>query len=125
MLQRPRTNDHDTRPPPESNAFQPCCRQLRMPSFGFIVRFPSAGGVAERFNALVLKTSEGESPPRVRISPPPPNFLLEIAYRADLAFAQADVVGEHPGAFLEQEIAFVFFLVSFGSYLGLSFSASI
>jgi hypothetical protein len=30
------------------------------------------GGVAERLNALVLKTSEGESPPRVRISPPPP-----------------------------------------------------
>jgi hypothetical protein len=28
--------------------------------------------VAERFNALVLKTSEGESLPRVRISPSPP-----------------------------------------------------
>ena len=28
--------------------------------------------MAEWFNALVLKTSEGESPPRVRISPPPP-----------------------------------------------------
>ena len=30
------------------------------------------GEVAERFNALVLKTSEGESLPRVRISPSPP-----------------------------------------------------
>jgi hypothetical protein len=42
-----------------------------------IVRFwPYRGGVAERLNALVLKTSEGESPPRVRISPPPPYSAL-------------------------------------------------
>lgn len=30
------------------------------------------GGLAERLNALVLKTSEGASPPRVRIPDPPP-----------------------------------------------------
>ena len=36
---------------------------------------PLRGGVAEWFNALVLKTSEGESPPRVRISPPPPETM--------------------------------------------------
>ena len=30
------------------------------------------GGVAERLNALVLKTSKGLRPSRVRISPPPP-----------------------------------------------------
>ena len=30
------------------------------------------GEVAEWFNALVLKTSEGESPPWVRIPPSPP-----------------------------------------------------
>ena len=33
------------------------------------------GGMAERLNALVLKTSEGESPPRVRISLPPPESV--------------------------------------------------
>ena len=33
------------------------------------------GGVAEWLNALVLKSSEGECPPRVRISPPPPVFI--------------------------------------------------
>lgn len=32
----------------------------------------SGGGLAERLNALVLKTSEGVSPPRVRIPDPPP-----------------------------------------------------
>ena len=41
----------------------------------FCVRFGPSGGVAERFNALVLKTSEGESPPSVRIRPPPPLFV--------------------------------------------------
>jgi hypothetical protein len=30
------------------------------------------GGLAERLNALVLKTSKDESPSRVRISHPPP-----------------------------------------------------
>ena len=34
------------------------------------------GGVAEWSNAPVLKTDEGESPPRVRIPAPPPQSLL-------------------------------------------------
>jgi hypothetical protein len=33
------------------------------------------GGVAEWSNAPVLKTDEGESPPRVRIPVPPPSPL--------------------------------------------------
>ena len=33
------------------------------------------GGVAERFNAPVLKTDVGESPPWVRIPPPPPVYI--------------------------------------------------
>ncbi|SUZ65843.1 uncharacterized protein METZ01_LOCUS18697 [marine metagenome] len=48
-------------------------------STGNSVRFwPYHGGVAERLNALVLKTSEGESPPRVRISSPPPVFMRAV-----------------------------------------------
>ena len=39
------------------------------------------GGVAEWSNAPVLKTDEGESPPRVRIpAPPPQTALLAVAY---------------------------------------------
>ena len=34
------------------------------------------GGVAEWSNAPVLKTDEGESPPRVRIPVPPPSASL-------------------------------------------------
>ena len=44
------------------------------------VRFMPFGGVAEWLNALVLKTSEGESPPSVRIRPPPPVFLIHRSY---------------------------------------------
>ena len=48
-------------------------------STGNSVRFwPYHGGVAERLNALVLKTSEDESPPRVRISSPPPVFMRVV-----------------------------------------------
>jgi hypothetical protein len=36
------------------------------------------GGVAEWSNAPVLKTDEGESPPRVRIPVPPPLPLLVV-----------------------------------------------
>jgi hypothetical protein len=36
------------------------------------------GGVAEWSNAPVLKTDEGESPPRVRIPVPPPHYLLKV-----------------------------------------------
>ena len=42
------------------------------------------GGVAEWSNAPVLKTDEGESPPRVRIPVPPPQSLRqspEVAYK--------------------------------------------
>ncbi len=46
------------------------------PDTSVSVTFFRRGGVAERLNALVLKTSEGESPPRVRISPPPPILAL-------------------------------------------------
>ncbi len=61
------------------NGFRPVCDDLKIevhplltgPLIIVILR-PYRGGVAERLNALVLKTSEGESPPRVRISPPPP-----------------------------------------------------
>ena len=35
------------------------------------------GGVAEWSNAPVLKTDEGESPPRVRIPVPPPFFFFD------------------------------------------------
>ena len=38
---------------------------------GVSYRGAPAGGVAEWFNAPVLKTDEGESPPWVRIPPPP------------------------------------------------------
>jgi hypothetical protein len=34
--------------------------------------------VAEWSNAPVLKTDEGESPPRVRIPVPPPHYLLKV-----------------------------------------------
>jgi hypothetical protein len=35
------------------------------------------GGVAEWSNAPVLKTDEGESPPRVRIPVPPPQWHID------------------------------------------------
>ena len=54
------------------------------PSSGTIIN----GRLAERFNALVLKTSEGESLPRVRISPPPPLFLVQTHfYRIYVSFS--------------------------------------
>ncbi len=37
---------------------------------------PERGGLAEWSNAPVLKTDEGESPPRVRIPEPPPFYLF-------------------------------------------------
>ena len=40
------------------------------------IRNIAVGGVAEWSNAPVLKTDEGESPPRVRIPVPPPLGLL-------------------------------------------------
>ena len=53
----------------------------------FVVVFaPCCVGVAEWLNALVLKTSEGESLPRVRISPPPPIVCIicasQLGYQA-------------------------------------------
>ena len=44
-------------------------------------------GVAEWSNAPVLKTDEGESPPRVRIPvPPPPPFAAGTATENTLIF---------------------------------------
>ena len=54
------------------------CRLIRLvlvglsESFAAMYMHPRPGGVAEWSNALVLKTSEGESLPWVRIPPPPP-----------------------------------------------------
>ena len=48
-------------------------RQLNRPEFRVE---PNFGEVAERFNALVLKTSVGESPPWVQIPPSPPDALI-------------------------------------------------
>ena len=39
------------------------------------------GGVAEWSNAPVLKTDEGESPPRVRIPVPPPLARLKWLFK--------------------------------------------
>ena len=39
------------------------------------------GGVAEWSNAPVLKTDEGESPPRVRIPVPPPVTELKYLFK--------------------------------------------
>ena len=44
---------------------------------GTIAAAPVCGGVAEWFKAAVLKTADGETCPRVRISTPPPNFSLK------------------------------------------------
>ena len=70
-----RSNYHTCKPR-EINAFRGLCTIrgsfVLPPDTPVSVIFPYRGGVAERLNALVLKTSEGESPPRVRISPPPP-----------------------------------------------------
>jgi hypothetical protein len=54
-------------PPPQQRGFQ----NRPHPAKPRVV-----GGVAERFNAPVLKTDVGESPPWVRIPPPPPPFHL-------------------------------------------------
>ena len=54
----------------------------------------SKGEVAERLNALVLKTSKGESPSWVRIPPSPPNKKARPA-RAFL-FAEEGGLDEEP-----------------------------
>ncbi len=46
---------------------------------------PPSGGLAEWSNAPVLKTDEGESPPRVRIPEPPPFFIFVRFDRAALS----------------------------------------
>tara|TARA_B100000949_G_scaffold227350_1_gene233652 strand:+ start:588 stop:875 length:288 start_codon:yes stop_codon:yes gene_type:complete len=64
------------------SAFKSCSDPILEAHFnstGNSVRFWAYhGGVAERLNALVLKTSEDESPPRVRISSPPPAFMRVV-----------------------------------------------
>ena len=47
------------------------------------------GGVAEWSNAPVLKTDEGESPPRVRIPVPPPHTLANVLQNKYLYFVDS------------------------------------
>ena len=72
-------NNHTCKPR-EINAFRGLWTDrgsfVLPPDTSVSVTFWNRGGVAERLNALVLKTSEGESPPRVRISPPPPILVF-------------------------------------------------
>src|SRR5579862_5622618 len=65
-----------------------CCEHLTEPEI------PS-GGVSERFKELVLKTSEGATPPWVRIPPPPPTKLavsVVLAIAASIVHAVEPVV---------------------------------
>ena len=56
------------------------------------IRTPG-GGVAERLNALVLKTSMSVRASQVRILSPPPDFFSQLPLRADDRHNRSKPVG--------------------------------